>query len=132
MDEKKYKRSKQRTRILEILIKTDTHPTADWIYSRLKQEFPHLSIGTVYRNLTILQKQGLVKRIENGSTFDRFDSHIKPHYHFICEECGEIRDLDVEIDDTINKIVTSLTPYTIKKHEIDFYGICHQCKSRKN
>lgn len=132
MKEKKYKRSKQRTHILEILTKTNTHPTANWIYDRLKEEFPSLSMGTVYRNLTILQEQGLVKKIENGSTFDRFDANITPHYHFICEECGAIKDLEVEIDESIDKIVTKLTPHTIKRHKIDFYGICTSCKNKKN
>lgn len=91
-----------------------------------------MSMGTVYRNLTILEEQGLVKRIENGATFDRFDAYVMPHYHFICEECGAISDLEVEIDENINKLATKLTPYTIKWHKIDFYGICNSCKNKKN
>lgn len=93
--ENKYRRSKQRERILELLRGTESHPTANWLYGKLREEFPDLSMGTVYRNLGILLEQGLIKRIDFGSTFDRFDANIAPHYHFICEECGTIVDLSM-------------------------------------
>src|SRR4030042_6815239 len=98
---KKIRHSKQRDRILEILKGTKTHPTANWIYNELKDEFPDLSMGTVYRNLNILNEQGLVKKIDFGSTFDRFEAQLHPHYHFICENCNEIIDLDVPVDDQL-------------------------------
>ncbi len=66
------RQSKQRNRILELLRSTEIHPTADWLYNQLKSEFPKLSLGTVYRNLSILEGQSLVKKIHFGSTFDRF------------------------------------------------------------
>ena len=68
-----YKRSKQRERILAFLRSTDTHPTAKWLFGRLKKEFPNLSMGTVYRNIGILVHQGLIGRVAFGSTFDRLD-----------------------------------------------------------
>lgn len=69
--------SPQRERILELLKHTDIHPTVDWVYSKLKKEFPKLSLGTVYRNLRILVEQGLVQRIPSGSTFDRYDGNME-------------------------------------------------------
>ena len=61
-DQKIFRQSKQRTRILELLRSTEIHPTADWFYEKLKNEFPQLSLGTVYRNLSILVEQGLAKK----------------------------------------------------------------------
>jgi len=127
-----YRKSKQRTQILEILKNTNIHPTAIWIYDKLKSEFPNLSLGTVYRNLSILNEQGLILKIKNGSTFDRFDAHISPHYHLICEECGSITDLDIDINDIINEIAIKVTPFIIKHHKIDFFGTCQICKNKKN
>ena len=63
-----YRRSKQRERILALLRSTDTHPTANWLFGRLRKEFPNLSIGTIYRNIGILVQQGLIGRIAFGST----------------------------------------------------------------
>lgn len=124
----RYKRSRQRERILELLRSTETHPSADWIYDRLKKEFPNLSMGTVYRNLSILMDQGLVKKIDFGSTFDRFDANTGPHYHFICERCGAISDLEMEIDATLDERVSRTTPYTVRRHRIEFYGLCDRCR----
>ncbi len=125
----KYKRSRQRERILALLQSTDTHPTAGWLYDRLKQEFKDLSMGTVYRNLNILITQGLVTKIDTGSTFDRFDADVSVHYHFICESCGSYSDIPLAPDDTLNRKVDELTNFKTKRHRIEFYGICDKCGS---
>jgi len=72
-----YRRSRQRERILELLQSTEAHPTASWLYARLRKEFARLSLGTVYRNIGVLIEQGLVSRIAFGSTFDRLDAGEK-------------------------------------------------------
>lgn len=124
----KYKRSQQRENILELLQKTGTHPAADWIYSQLKEDFPNLSMGTVYRNLNILIEQGLVKKIDFGSTFDRFEANIAPHYHFVCESCGAIIDLDLPIDESLNEYVQKETSYLVSRHKIEYFGVCDRCR----
>ncbi|MFW6313943.1 MAG: Fur family transcriptional regulator [Spirochaetota bacterium] len=123
----RYKRSRQRERILELLQSTGAHPTADWIYNELKGEFPNLSMGTVYRNLSVLMEQGFVRKIDFGSTFDRFDANIGPHYHFVCERCGAIIDLEIPIDPSIEDRVNEATPFTVTRHRIEFFGVCEQC-----
>ena len=128
---KKYKRSRQRERILEIVRTTNIHPTASWIYERLKEEIPGLSMGTVYRNLNILIDQGFVRKIDFGSTFDRFEANIEPHYHFICEKCGEIFDLDLSIDASLNEMVNKKTRFSAKRHRIEFYGLCDRCAQKQ-
>jgi Fur family peroxide stress response transcriptional regulator len=124
----RYKRSRQRERILELLQSTGRHPTADWVYERLKEEFPNLSMGTVYRNLNILVAQGLLRKIDFGSTFDRFDANTRPHYHFVCERCGSIIDLDLRVDPELNERVRRTTPFEVRRHRIEFYGICERCR----
>ncbi len=128
MESIKYKKSRQRQRILEILQSTDTHPTADWIYSILKAEIKNLSLGTVYRNLNILVDQGLAKKLEFGSTFDRFDAVVENHYHLICEKCGSVYDLDMDVDERIVKLAEEKTSFRIKNHRIEFFGICKNCQ----
>ncbi len=129
-EQSKFKRSKQRDRILELLQSTGQHPTADWIFAQLKDEFPNLSMGTVYRNLNILREQGLVKKIDFGSTFDRFDANTGAHYHFICERCGAIIDLELPIDEELNKRVNKSTPFRASRHRVEFYGICDKCQKQ--
>ena len=123
----KYKRSRQRERILELLRSTGRHPTAEWVYRELKEEFPGLSLGTVYRNLSVLIDQGLINKIDFGSTFDRFDANTGQHYHFVCEQCGAIADLELPVDPSLNDRVNEATPFTARRHSIEFYGLCDRC-----
>ncbi|MEW5785156.1 MAG: transcriptional repressor [Bacillota bacterium] len=125
--EVKYKKSKQRERMLVLLRNTDIHPTADWLYDQLKREFKDLSMGTVYRNLNILVEQGLVLKLDFGSTFDRFDGNVLPHYHFICEGCGAVLDLPLPVDEALNRKVKEMTNYQVKRHRTEFYGRCDRC-----
>jgi Fur family transcriptional regulator, peroxide stress response regulator len=127
----KYKRSRQRERILSILQNTDTHPTASWVYDELKKEFNNLSMGTVYRNINILVDQNLVQKIEAGSSFDRFDANTDVHYHFICRECGCIDDLPLTKMNDLNEMVSRETGYQAESHRLDFYGICPACSKNR-
>ena len=128
MGEIMYRKSRQRERILEILQNTDTHPSADIIYEKMKPEFRNLSLGTVYRNLSILLQQGKVKKLDFGSTFDRYDAQTGPHYHFMCEKCGSIIDLDIEVDEYINTEVQKKTDFIVNSHRLEFFGLCSRCR----
>ena len=128
MASQKFRQSRQRERILQLLRETDTHPSADWLYARMKDEFPKLSLGTVYRNISILIGQGLVQKIHFGSTFDRFEANPIPHYHLICEKCGRIEDFTLPIYDEINQKADNQTDFKINRHRIEFYGLCSECK----
>jgi len=121
------RRSQQRERILELLKSTDSHPTANWLYARLRKDFPALSMGTVYRNLAVLAEQGLVSRIGFGSTFDRFDANTGHHYHFICDHCGAIIDLDLPVDKSLNRRVRAAAGLEPRSHDIQFRGTCSAC-----
>lgn len=123
-----YRNSKQRDKILELLKSTDTHPTANWLFDKLKKNFPKLSLGTIYRNLNILLKQKLIKKIDFGSTFDRFDSNTSDHHHFICEKCGSIKDINLPIGKDLYNEVDNMINCKTKKHRIEFYGLCDKCK----
>ena len=126
-EQKKYRTSKQRTRVLEILRSTESHPTATWIYERLKPDFPNLSLGTVYRNLNILVEQGMVLELKFGSTFDRYDGKTLPHYHFICETCAAISDVDMEHKRELDRKVEERNSYKVNYHRLEFYGQCQRC-----
>ncbi len=131
MNKYKYKRSRQREHILNILKDTDTHPTASWIYDELKKEFTNLSMGTVYRNVNILIDQGLITKIESGSSFDRFDGNVSPHYHFTCRQCDSIYDLPLPVLEDLHQKVSSSTGHQADSHSINFYGQCNNCAKQK-
>ena len=84
------KYSKQRASIKEYLLHTTAHPTADTVYLHIKEEFPNISLGTVYRNLNLLADIGEALRIPTPAGGDRFDGRCEPHYHVVCTNCGKV------------------------------------------
>ncbi len=121
------KQSKQRVAILQYLQSTREHPTADVVYSNLRQELPNISLGTVYRNLSVLADSGDILRINLGDGTDRFDYRTQPHYHFICEECGAVMDLELEDIPSVTHIARDQFDGHIAGHTTYFHGICPNC-----
>ena len=97
------KYSRQREAIKEFMMTRKDHPTADVVYMNVRQEFPNISLGTVYRNLTLLSDMGELLRLRVGDGVDHFDATTTPHYHFICKRCDNVIDLDID-EKTINDI----------------------------
>jgi len=122
--------SRQRTALLDLLRSTKSHPTASWLYDRLKTEFPDLSLGTVYRNLSLLAGRGEVLVLRSGSTFDRFDADTRAHYHVVCEVCGKVEDVDLAADATLDARAEAASGYRISTHRLDFIGICPACREK--
>jgi Fur family peroxide stress response transcriptional regulator len=121
------RRSRQRDRILEILRDTKSHPTAEWVYRRLRRQIPRVSMGTVYRNLGQLVEHGIVKKIGFGNSFDRYEANTLAHHHFVCERCGSVSDLDVPVDESLTRRLGEAAGVRAVRHEIRLYGTCASC-----
>ena len=121
------KYSKQRETILNNLTGRRDHPTADMVYESVKQTIPNISLGTVYRNLSLLAENGQILRIQTGIGPDRFDGFIKPHSHFVCKQCGKVYDMDYVPNKSIITKASELVPGTIEEADFQFYGTCNDC-----
>ena len=119
--------SRQREAIKEYLSKTKEHPTADTVYMNIRVIYPNISLGTVYRNLNLLAEQGEILKINCRDGSDRFDGNPMLHYHFICNECGRVVDLNMGSIEQINAIANADFKGRIDGHVTFFYGICPQC-----
>lgn len=87
------KATPQRLCVLKILKKHE-HPNIDELYAQVKQEYPSISLATVYKNLSTLEKQGLVVEVNVPNQKAYYDIYEEPHIHIICSKCGHIQDLD--------------------------------------
>ena len=124
------KHSKQRDAILNFLMSRKDHPTADVVYSHLREEYPNISLGTVYRNLTLLSELGQIKRLHIGDGVDHFDADTSQHYHFLCSECGAVIDLKMETIDHINQLAGVGFDGQIAGNITYFYGLCPKCSTK--
>ncbi len=123
------KYSRQRESIKNYLMTTREHPTADEVYMEVKQEFPNISLGTVYRNLNLLTDIGDAVKISTPNGGDRFDGRLEPHNHFLCTKCGRLLDLDLDMHsiDEVNRLAAESFDGIITSSSTLFYGECSDC-----
>ncbi len=129
------KYSRQRASIKEYLLNTHEHPTADTVYLHVKEEFPNISLGTVYRNLNLLADMGEAQKITTPVGGDRFDGRTDFHYHVICTCCGNVSDLELSSGHIaeINQLADRHFDGRVDSHSMIFHGLCPEClrNSRK-
>jgi Fe2+ or Zn2+ uptake regulation protein len=122
------RRSKQREAIVRVLKGTKSHPTADWVYEQVRKEIPSISLGTVYRNLKMMKEQGEILELGSAGGLGRFDGNSHNHYHFRCDRCGRVYDIDEPIDRTIDQRVAERTGFKVSHHRLEFRGLCNDCR----
>ena len=122
------KYSRKREAILSELRSTKTHPSAEWLYERLKPSIPDLSLGTVYRNLALFRTNGDIISVGTVHGQERFDGDIRPHSHFICSRCGRVIDVDdLPEDPTLWNSIEKLTGGKVMSQTLIFKGLCDDC-----
>ncbi len=119
--------SRQRESIKSFLMSTKEHPTAEVVYQHVKEEFPKISLGTVYRNLTLLVELGEARRISTGDGTDHFDGDTSAHSHYYCKCCHRIIDLD--LTPSIDQILAASSAGlgTVESANLLFTGVCKDC-----
>ena len=117
--------SHQRERIYQTVLERRDHPTAEMVYQQLKPEMPRLSLGTVYRNLQQMAREG--RLVELDGPVARFDAVTHPHTHFRCRTCGVLLDLEtVPYDQALDRAAAA-RGYQVTGHSVIFTGACPRC-----
>ncbi len=119
--------SRQRESIKEYLMSTKEHPTADVIYQHVREENPKISLGTVYRNLTLLVELGEVRKIPTGDGTDHFDADTSAHSHYFCRCCHRL--MDVDVTPSVEQILAASSAGigTVEQASLLFTGVCKDC-----
>ncbi|HSA98977.1 MAG TPA: Fur family transcriptional regulator [Candidatus Nitrosotenuis sp.] len=118
----------QRIAIVDYVLNTKDHPTAERIHSVVKRKYPMVSLSTVYKTLDLLRQRQLVKQIEiEGES--HFDGHMDEHINLICIRCGKIEDVDEDIKE-IQTRAARKSKYQIVRSSFELFGYCSTCKAR--
>ena len=119
----------QRQLILDSVAELNKHATAEQVYEHVSKKYPTISKATVYRNLSQMAEAGDLLNIGNFRGSAHYDHNCHNHYHFICEECGNVFDIDIffpEINDRIN----NMEDFEIRNHNLTYHGLCPDCKNK--
>ncbi len=119
--------SSKRNAIYNAVCATDTHPSARWVYEKLKPTIPDLSLGTVYRNIALFKDQGKIRVVCSVNGEERIDSDTSPHPHFVCNCCGGVYDIDDKSQNTDEFSALAEQGFAVKSKFITYYGLCPKC-----
>ena len=120
--------SQQRERIYEAVRASMEHPSAQMVYDVLRQEMPRLSLGTVYRNLHQMAREGRLRELEGPVA--RFDAVLPPHTHIRCVRCGQVADLAVPYDPSLDREAGG-SGWEVNGHDLVFSGLCPACRTEQ-
>ncbi len=122
------RKTKQKDAILRVVKETNSHPTALWVYEHVREEIPNISLGTVYRNLKLLKQEGKISELALAGALSRFDGRVPRHYHFRCEKCGHVFDVDQPVQNELNQRLIAKTGFKVSYHILEFRGLCPDCQ----
>ena len=120
--------SRKREAILQKIRGSHIHPTAEWVYQELKNEYPDLSLGTVYRTLTRFKEDGTIRSLGVINGQEHFDGELNAHDHFLCMECGQILDLarPAFLEESIEHLEKTGN-LVVRSYDLLLRGTCPAC-----
>jgi Fe2+ or Zn2+ uptake regulation protein len=119
----------QRQLIFDAVKELNGHVTAEQVFDHIALKYPSISKTTVYRNMSQMAESGELLRIGNFDGSYRYDHNCHDHYHFICERCKRVFDMEDYFFD-IYGIIQNRLGFYITSHSITFGGLCLDCKDR--
>lgn len=123
LKEENYKVTPQRIEVINALVELD-HPTAKEIQEEIEKRYPMISPSTIYGSLDLLEEIGELMPIQEGNE-TRYDLSPEIHPHYICEEDGEVRDIeDPEIRQKLHDLMKD-SGVDASRVELNFYGPCN-------
>ena len=122
--------SKQKDIVLLSLDEYRVHPTAEELYKYIHQKYSDIGVATVYRNLNKLSEKGLIKKITGLDGSSHYDSCMEPHFHFICDCCGRIYDIPMNISNYLIEKAEEFTDCKITSMDMTFRGLCRECEEK--
>lgn len=120
----------QRKLIFDIVKNRNDHPSADDIYDEARMTDPHISRGTIYRNLKLLSEKGLIRRVHMLDGIDRFDCRTDEHFHFLCKRCGKT--IDIDMPPSMDTYADIVLPEGAEVYDrwIILSGLCSDCREK--
>ena len=118
----------QRLALVDLLASDTSHPSAEQVYSRLKVQYPTISLATVYNTLEMLVALGEALPLDLNDGCTRYDV-VRPaaHPHVICRRCGAVKDLDLAGIEELLDQARAAVQFEGLRARVHFEGICPKC-----
>lgn len=135
LQDKGYKVTYQREVILDVIRKNEgKHLDSEEIYNQVKDKLPGIGIATVYRTLSLLEKMNIIYKIDLGLGRCKYEmdknGKAHKHHHLICSTCGDVMEVEEDLLEKLEKLISSKYDFLINDHSLKFYGCCSKCRSK--
>ncbi|KMT21307.1 Fur family transcriptional regulator [Clostridium cylindrosporum] len=130
-----YKLTPQRRAVLDVVVENEgKHLSTEEVYDIVKIDCPEIGLATVYRTLQLLEKIGVICKLNFDDGCSRYElvhsNETHQHHHLICNICGSVEEVeDVLLESLENKVETKYD-FKITNHDVKFYGICTKCSKK--
>lgn len=118
----------QRQIILQFLKETEDHPTAEQVYQKIGEQFPGISLATVYNTLKMLKELGVIRELSYGDMSSRYDGNDADHAHLVCEHCNHVSDIECPPQDALQTAEIVGSGFAIHSYRLEYYGTCAECQ----
>ena len=116
--------TKYGSQILDIVVRSKEHPTAEQIFLAMKQHNPRIAQGTVYSHLHALTAEGQIRRLSEPGAPDRFDSPAR-HDHLVCSRCGALTDVFLA---DLTRAIEQQLGQPILSYDLRIRHLCPACR----
>ncbi|CDF58248.1 Fur family transcriptional regulator [Thermobrachium celere] len=132
---KGYKLTPQRRAVLNVIMENEgKHLSSEEIYDIVKQDCPDIGLATVYRTLNLLEKMGVICKMNFDDGCNRYelvrDEEDHQHHHLVCKGCGRVEEVEDDLLEVLEQKIEEKYNFKINDHSVKFYGYCSEC--RKN
>ncbi len=122
----------QRLAIAEAVLNSSDHPTVQQIYERVRNNFPSMTLATIYSTLGVLERSGLIQELP-FERMSRYEPNMEPHVNLVCISCENVMDADAGQEAVVrlkNRILNE-SNFQVAWQRVDFYGWCPNCAAEK-
>ncbi len=120
----------QRRAVLDVVLGSGEHLTANEIYEAARRRLPAISFATVYNSLKYLKEAGLVREINFGKSSSRYDRETGRHDHALCSRCGRLVDFDLPETPQMLKAAARRSRFKPESIHLTLVGVCPDCQKR--
>lgn len=124
--------TKQRRAVLEVVQRTPNfHPDAAWVYQEVRKTVPSISLGTVYRTLEALTREGHLLPLTRPGEALRYEANLDGHLHMVCRHCGEFHDINHPLPDLLSEVRRKYPEFELEGVQVEYQGVCEKCRGSR-
>jgi Fur family transcriptional regulator, peroxide stress response regulator len=119
--------TEQRAAVHRFLQTTESHPTADEVFTSVRRDIPDISLATVYKALETLVSCGLAVKLTYGDGSARYDGRTDPHHHARCLTCDAVLDVPGRLDEPLLERLGPVAGFAVEGYRLELVGQCTAC-----